>query len=152
MVGGLASPEARFLARVEKRDDGCWRWLGALNRDGYGRIGAGGRYTGSHRFAYERFVRPIPPGLSVCHRCDRPWCVNPEHLFLGTQKDNMRDCSMKGRAGMNPNPRRKLSVEQVLAIRHGLATGVSGHLLAKTHGVTRATIHNIGSRKKWRWL
>ena len=81
-------------------ETGCHIWMGCVCKDGYGRLGAVPKGTPQlpHRKAYEQFVGPIPDGLKVCHRCDVPSCVNPDHLFLGTQKDNLRDMFAKGRA------------------------------------------------------
>lgn len=78
----------------------CWEWQGTTNGSGYGTIGLGSRAQGkgyAHRIVFERAFGPIPEGQHVCHRCDNPKCVNPEHLFLGTRSDNMRDCWNKGR-------------------------------------------------------
>jgi HNH endonuclease len=77
----------------------CEEYPGYRNRRGYGVIG---RHTGNklaHRVSYELHIGPIPEGMLVCHHCDNPPCINPKHLFLGTQKDNMGDCSSKGRTG-----------------------------------------------------
>lgn len=91
--------EARFLDQVAV-GDGCWLWIGNTNRSGYGRIGLGGRggrKVLAHRFSYQLFNGEIPVGLHVCHSCDVPNCVNPSHLWLGTDADNARDCGAKGR-------------------------------------------------------
>jgi hypothetical protein len=90
--------EAHFWARVNKTDD-CWLWMGSRNalRYGYGVYGKGGKYA--HRLSWEiHHGRPIPPGMNILHRCDNPPCVNPDHLFLGTQADNVVDMVRKGRA------------------------------------------------------
>jgi len=76
---------------------GCWIWTGPKNRDGYGRSTAQGIPYLAHRAAYELLVAPIPEGLKVCHSCDKPACINPEHLFIGTQADNINDSVRKGR-------------------------------------------------------
>lgn len=96
----LSSPSAaeRFWEKVQRRSsDECWPWRGHLESRGYGRFFLNGRMTGAHRVAYQ-FVRgPIPPRLMVCHRCDNPACCNPDHLWLGTARENTRDMIAKGR-------------------------------------------------------
>ena len=86
----------RLASRVIKTT-GCWQWLGATHA-GYGVFGFNRQMMRAHRVSYELYVGPIPPGLSVLHRCDNPPCTNPDHLFVGTQLDNMRDMCAKGRA------------------------------------------------------
>jgi HNH endonuclease len=93
----------RFLKYVQDGSDGCRVWTGVLNSMGYGRffvpeLTTRNRAMLAHRWAYTHWVAPIPPGSQVLHRCDNPPCVNTEHLFLGTAKDNIRDMHAKGRA------------------------------------------------------
>lgn len=106
----------RLAARQIKRD-GCWGWDVSTDGAGYGtisnRLGSGHSPEKAHRVSYERENGPIPRGLVVCHKCDNPGCTNPDHLFLGTQKDNMRDCSEK----------RRLSKVSLLNLRHEFALG-----------------------------
>lgn len=89
----------RIKERVTISDRGCWLWNGPIFKDGYGAIGI--KRTGqhrAHRVSFATFVSPIPAGMWVLHRCDTPSCVNPEHLFLGSARDNALDREAKGRA------------------------------------------------------
>ena len=85
--------------RINKIASGCWIWTKATNERGYGVFKVFGtrRQIKAHRATYQEFVGAIPEGMDVLHRCDNPPCCNPEHLFLGTHADNMRDCARKGR-------------------------------------------------------
>ena len=102
--------ESRFLVYVEKSEDGCWTWTGK-SRSGegmrYGLFRANGKYQGAHRVAWQIVHGAIPAGMHVCHHCDNPICVRPDHLFLGTHLDNMRDMVAKGR---NRHGRKKDSI------------------------------------------
>jgi hypothetical protein len=86
----------RFWDKVVKTDT-CWVWTASVNGKGYGSFGYGGRVQLAHRVSWQMHCGPIPPGLCVCHACDNPSCVRPDHLFLGTIKDNNRDRDRKGR-------------------------------------------------------
>lgn len=97
--GPRFGPEWWAYWTMPEPNTGCHLWMGCACRLGYGRLGdvPKGTPTLAHRKAYEQFVGPIPEGMKVCHRCDCPSCCNPDHLFLGTQKDNLRDMFAKGR-------------------------------------------------------
>lgn len=86
----------RFWAQVEKTD-GCWLWRGRRDGSGYGQLQYKKQRIGAHRLSYELHIAEIPAGLWVLHRCDNKLCVRPDHLFLGTHLDNVRDCVSKGR-------------------------------------------------------
>jgi hypothetical protein len=90
---------AAFLAKVKLAPSGCWEWIGArvASRWPYGQFRAHGTLVLAHRYAYEEFVGAIPAGMVVMHTCDNPPCVNPDHLAVGTQSDNLRDMARKGR-------------------------------------------------------
>ena len=103
------------MAKVSKDISGCWLWLGAVDAAGYGDFWFGGTNVGAHRVAWTLFMGEIPAGRFVCHHCDRPPCVNPAHLFVGTHGDNMRDASQKGR----------LDTQTALRVRWGGRLGAS---------------------------
>lgn len=98
---------ATVLARFEQRyvtvpEAGCWLWIGRAKPKGYGRIGIGrNKQFAAHRVSWELFRGEIPAGMCVCHKCDTPSCVNPDHLFLGTHADNAGDRQRKGRGAIN---------------------------------------------------
>lgn len=96
--GPAPQPVADRFMRLVEKTEGCWLWKASLRR-GYGQFFiARGLTVRAHRFSYELHIGAIPDGMMVCHRCDNPICVRPEHLFLGTAKDNARDMIEKGRA------------------------------------------------------
>jgi hypothetical protein len=125
----------------------CLLWTGSRNRKGYGTLG--GKLA--HRLAWETAVGPIPEGLMVCHRCDVPACVNPEHLFLGTAGDNMRDAQQKGRLAVGERqPQSKLTAEGVQQARALKASaGLGRRRLARRFGVSASVMKRVLSGKDW---
>jgi hypothetical protein len=88
----------RFWDKVKvAAPDECWEWQGAIDSNGYGAFKIEGKKRNTHRIAFDLCFGPIPDGKLICHHCDNRKCVNPVHLFIGTQVDNMQDCSRKGR-------------------------------------------------------
>jgi len=130
----------RFFARVNKIPGGCWEWTGPLEPSGYARCW-GGTKERAHRFSWMIYNGPIPEGMLVLHKCDNKKCVNPDHLFLGTQLDNMRDKVEKGRHVSLSLPKMK-DGEIRLATKLVLA-GVRRALVAKMFKVHRNTIYNV---------
>lgn len=136
-----------FLQRVEKTDT-CWLWKGNKKENGYGRYFIGsGRYIRAHRFSWSHLNGEIPKGLLVLHKCDVRECVKPDHLYLGTHKDNMRDMRLKGRVAS------RLTYSQVTEIRKTYQRGVPGEFsqmgLAKKYGVGYSHIAAIVNNKLW---
>ncbi len=141
----------RFFAAIGKKtDSGCILWSGAKNKAGYGRIGLGG-YAGkgvpATRVSYEEFIGPVAPGLYVLHHCDNPSCINPFHLFLGTQADNMADMRSKGRGHTTGNA--KVTEEQVKEIRRLAALGFSSKQIAPQFGICDRNVRDIVAKRIW---
>jgi hypothetical protein len=151
MGGPMLSPDVaeRFSRNIQPDNRGCWIWTGTRDRLGYGRFGLNGRQPGAHRISWELHRGDIPSGMNVCHQCDVPNCVNPDHLFLGTQKDNLHDCSVKGRTPRGEKQgRSKLKTADVLEIRR-LAGMTSQRSIALRFGVSQSTVCDIIAGRKW---
>jgi hypothetical protein len=101
----MSSLSVRFWEKVRiASKDECWLWTASLNNKGYGKIGEGKKILLAHRVSWELHFGPIPDRLCVLHKCDNPKCVNPDHLFLGTQKDNAQDMVRKNRGFFQKHP------------------------------------------------
>lgn len=151
---GRGSLAERFACKVGSPTAcGCWPWLGTKGPSGYGIIVAGGRpirFQLAHRVAYQLHVGPIPPGMFVCHRCDTPECVNPEHLFVGTSAANTADRVRKGRSAKGEQiSTSKLTPQTVREIRERHAQGVGKSQLATEYGVKWACIAKVIDRRSW---
>lgn len=142
----------RFWSKVDPTGD-CWLWTAYTKPDGYGQFTVRkGKFYNAHAVSYALTAGPVPPGMVVCHRCDNPPCVNPDHLFLGTHRDNMHDMSAKGRAVHSRGEQQhnaRLSEADVREIksfpeRRGLRAE-----LARRYGVSHTTITKIRSGLKW---
>jgi len=146
----------RFYAHVAK-GDGCWEWTGS--RDRYGLFRVGKKIKKAHRSAWEMENGPIPDGLFVLHRCDNPPCVRPDHLFLGTQTDNMQDAATKQRRRYRTGPRpeyrgtltpaHKLSEADVVRIRELSERGWTLRRLALEFHVGQTAIFKVVHRQSW---
>ena len=144
----------RFKSYVEvNKDNGCWEWNGTL-RKGYGRFYLKGSWLTSHRVSWMIYKGPIPKNLLVLHKCDNPCCTNPEHLFLGTQRDNVLDMVNKKRNKIlrgSSNPSAKLTESEVVKIRDFYADGGTSYVkLAREFKVSAKLVELIVKNVIWR--
>lgn len=151
----LVSPS--FDQRVRKGvGDECWVWHGRTNDGGYGRLVIGKHEFLAHRVAYQFVYGTIARKLKVCHSCDNPPCVRPDHLFAGTTANNNADMWAKGRGVVNgpslpgeSNPQAELTEPEVRLIRRLVAMGIPQNVIAKAAGVTFQHVSDIVKGKKW---
>lgn len=148
----------RFFAKVDRKGKNeCWLWKASKDSDGYGTFRLGLVVVLAHRFSYTISFGKIDKGLHVCHTCDTPACVNPRHLFLGTNHDNMQDMVRKGRSTFgrfrgSENGNSKLKNETVLEIKKMLREGKSLMNIARQFGISKRTVMDIKQNKTWYWL
>jgi len=150
-----ATWQERFWSRIQ-RAEGCWKWTGTIDARGYGAIYVKPRVRKAHRLSYELHYGVDPGELEVCHRCDVPACVRPDHLFLGTHADNMADMSAKGRANRVARLRgesvgtakltRERVEEAIYVVRSGLVTQAS---MARHLGVGQTQMTRIMKGHNW---
>jgi len=144
--------DVRFWEKVDKSGE-CWLWTANPGPRGYGLFSRDGEMVIASRVAYELANGPIPEGMEVCHHCDNPSCMRPDHLFLGTHSDNMQDMVRKGRKARNDgenNNNARLTWAQVQNIRERYACDdVTRADLAREYGVSWPTINAIVKHKKW---
>lgn len=131
---------------------GCTEWLGARNRQGYGRIVRGDNQMAAHRVSYELHKGPIPDGLLIRHTCDNPPCVNPDHLLIGTVRDNSQDSIERGRHahGETAGPT-KLNEDQVKEIIQ-LKGRMTQREIGELYGISREAVSGIHTRRNWKHL
>lgn len=164
-----------FMSYVDIQPNGCWRWSGSTNphRMGYGQVNIAGKQHRAHRVAYVLFKGSIPPGKFVCHSCDNPPCVNPDHLWVGTNKENVADAVRKKRNSPPPvffgddNPSRKYpekrkrgeahplskgTAEQITAIRRAYIAGETLNGMAERFGVKGSFVQDVVYGRVWRQL
>lgn len=146
------SLEARFEEKyIPEPNSGCWLWTGAYDRGGYSTLSHLNKPVIGHRVSYELFKGKIPAGQNVCHSCDNRACVNPDHLFLGTQRENVEDMLQKGRQRRgSTHGMAKLTEADVAEIR--ATKGVTQYALAAQYGVTRSAIADLLKGRSWAHL
>lgn len=148
------SLEERFHAKIDK-SKGCWLWQGSVALSGYGRITFEGKTYRAHRLSWILHRGDIPEGLVVCHSCDTPSCVNPNHLWIGTNADNIADRDAKKRTakGSEISNSNKLTEEEVLSIRRLHADeALSWKELSRRFKVSDVQVRNIVLRKSWKHI
>jgi hypothetical protein len=150
--------EEKFWSKVEISDqDKCWRWIGAKRWNGYGKFTHLEKTILAHRASYQIAFGSIEKNMVICHKCDNRWCVNPNHLWSGTQGENLSDMFAKGRnAKKKPrgscelHPRAKVDNVQVKEIIERYSLGESSRKLASVYGISKTMILNIVNGKNWK--
>lgn len=160
MSRSRAPLHVRFWRQV-KKGPGCWEWIGALHESGYGLIGRGGRGEGlirAHRLSWELAGNALPDDKFLLHKCDNRKCVNPAHLFVGTNQDNVDDMWSKGRGKLPPhktgaaNGNSKYSAMQIRGAKQMLDAGFTVSFVAKSTGISRPHVHRISKGETWKHL
>ena len=150
MIGATMELSERFWSKVDKSGD-CWEWT-ASTWNGYGRFKVGDNMFSAHRLAYSFVYGPIPDGMYVCHHCDNPCCVKPNHLFLGTNSDNQLDSAAKGRKPDRrgqKHPLSRLVENDVHEIRRLCSLGVKQKLIGKMWKISQQHVSEIVNQIKW---
>jgi len=134
-------------------ENGCWICTShAPGGSGYPRLRDNGKDDKAHRIIYRKYKGEIPKGYDVCHKCDIRVCINPDHLFAGTRKENIQDCVNKGRNSRGENrPLAKLTKEQVIYIKDSIGK-ITGRECAKIYNVSPQQISRIRNGAEWAWV
>ena len=139
----------RFFNRFKVSESGCWLWTSHCDKDGYGILPGNHGNVRAHRFSYVHHYGRIDAGMVICHKCDNPSCVNPDHLFIGTTKENFQDMLSKGRDKMvgSRNNKAKLNEDQVAFIRQSTLSALA---LSIEFSVSKSAIKRIKNGTQWR--
>ena len=153
IIKNLGTPIERFFKNIkDENTSDCWLWKTYNHNDGYGTLHINRKRIYAHRYSWIIHYGEIPKGLFVCHKCDNPKCVNPEHLFLGTNTDNVNDMIKKGRkkqAKGNDYSRAKLKSEDVIDIRKMMKEGKKAIEIAKLYKITAQHVRIIYRKLNW---
>ena len=149
----------RFWNKVNKNTDtGCWEWTARINRGGYGQFKLDGKFKTVSRLSYEwAFGIELTPNQFICHKCDNRKCVNPDHLFVGTHTDNMRDMWTKGRGKTSEqigskNNNSKLTDDDIIKIKQRIKNKETNISIANDFNVTHVMISLIRNNKRWKHI
>lgn len=156
----MKNAKERLLSKLKKCESGCWEWIGKVNPSGYGMMLLWGlKIQTAHRASYLLHFGILPKDKLVCHKCDNKICCNPDHLYLGTPKDNTRDAIERGRFPKGPNKSKghigeknsksKLTNEKVKHIRFLCEKGLKKSIIAEIFGVHSSQIQRIAKGKSW---
>lgn len=152
----LLEDKKRIFNKLKKQPNGCWEWQG-FKSNNYGKITIKGSCFRVHRLSWELHYGEIPESMNVLHKCDNPPCANPDHLWLGTAKDNVQDMYAKGREGIRlprrgeDHPSSKLSEKQILKIRElYIPYKISTYRLATIFKVSKSCIFRIVKKQSWK--
>lgn len=156
------STKCKILHHIIRKRSGCWEWKGELHPNGYGYTTdyETGKRTHVHRISYTLFKGEIPLGLYVCHACDNRKCCNPDHLWVGSAKENMQDAKDKGRMEHvklcapkgEKNANSKIKEEDVRKIRQEIDSGKRCTVIAREYGISSTVVYYIRDRKAWKHL
>lgn len=145
----------RFLTKIAERDNGCWEWIGALTWQGYGAHSVARRMWRAHRYSFAIHNGYLPAEAFICHTCDNPPCVNPDHLYAGDGKTNIRDMLERNRRVHTCGERdgnAKLTTAAVLDIRKEQIGGASLTVLAARHGVSKSCVGDVLRGRTWKHI
>lgn len=155
--------EQRLHDAIKINNNGCWEWVKNRNKDGYGGLRYKSKTWMAHRLSYTFYKGPIPEGMLVCHKCDNPPCINPDHLFIGNNSDNMMDAYRKGRWKGVLGYRKKtckgenhwyskFKPEIILEIRKLFKSGLRIIDICNKYNMNHATVSDICKRRSWKHL
>lgn len=151
-VHGL-TPKKYIKSKTKTDDNGCWIWIASSRRRGYGIVSLNKKQWIASRLSYSLFKGEIPEGMFVCHHCDNPRCINPDHLFLGTAKDNGVDMANKGRSAKGEkNGNVSITAKEASDIKKMLAEGLSGEKISEKTGISIHIVYHIKTGKTWKHL
>ena len=157
-TNGRASSRLSVRERILNHSEmdyvsGCWIWTACIGTKGYGMLTVKNKSRRAHRLSYEAFIGPILDGLHVCHRCDNPACVNPDHLFLGTNEDNLADRMMKDRSTKGErHPFAKITNEQAMEIIRLIQSGLSDKNVSLLTSISKRIVRSIREGVTWNHL